>query len=132
MDLHCAGNRRHYVKRPSGKVIGITVGLGLVLSVAAANLASAAPTGVGGLSQRIETVTTTIPTNQHTTVEASCAADEILTGGGYVVASIGPDDKVFANTPAPNNTWHVEIFNDSGFDLLVNVSAVCVSRTGGP
>jgi len=119
------------MNRQSNKIIGISVGLGVVLAVSAVSIASAAPPGPAGLTQRIETVTTTIPPNQHTTVEAQCAADEILTGGGYVVASIGPDDKVFANTPAPNNTWHVEIFNGTAFGLLVSVSAVCIGRPGG-
>lgn len=119
------------MNRQSTKIIGISIGLGLVVAVSGVSVASAAPPDVGGLTQRIETVTTTIPSNQHTTVEARCAADEILTGGGYVVASIGPDDKVFANTPAPNNTWHVEIFNGTAFGLLVSVSAVCLGRPGG-
>jgi hypothetical protein len=119
------------MNRQSTKIIGISAGLGLVLAVSAVSVALAAPPGVGGLTQRIETVTTTIPANQHTTVEAQCAADEILSGGGYVVASIGPDDKVFANTPAANNTWHVEFFNGTTFDLQVSVSAVCLGRPGG-
>ena len=114
------------------KIIGIAIGLGLIIAMSATSAASADPPGVGGLTQRLETVTTTIPADQHTTVEAQCAADEILTGGGYVVASIGPDDKVFANTPAPNNTWHVEIFNGTAFGLLVSVTAICLGRAGGP
>ncbi len=114
------------MNRQPAKIIGAAIGLGLVLAVSTASVASAKPDGVGDLTQRIETVATTIPTDQHTTVEAQCAADEILTGGGFVVASIGPNDKVFANTPAPDNTWHVEIFNGSGVALPVWVSAVCL------
>lgn len=112
------------------KIIGVIVGLGLVLAVAGASIASAAPDGVGGLTQRIELVHTTIPTGAHTTVEASCDSDELLTGGGYTVYSIGPADKVFSNAPANDKTWHVEIINESGFGLQVDVYAVCLSRTG--
>ena len=63
------------MNRQSTKIIGISVGLGVVLAVSAVSIASAAPSGPAGLTQRIETVTTTIPANQHTTVEARCAAD---------------------------------------------------------
>lgn len=110
------------------RVVGVTAGLGLVLTVAAASIAWAGPGGVSGLTQRIEMVHTTIPTAAHTTVEASCRSDEILTGGGYTVYSIGPADKVFSNSPVDDKTWHVEVINESGFGLEVDVFAVCLSR----
>lgn len=119
------------MSRQSLQILGVTGAVGLALAIAAAGVASAQPSGVGGLSQRVVQVHTTLPINQHTTVEASCAADEFVTGGGFTVYSIGPGDKVFSNSPKGESTWHVEIINETADGLEVDVFAVCVSRAGG-
>lgn len=110
-------------------VIGVAAGLGVGFALGASGIALAAPGGgASGFTQRIELVHTTIPTAQHTTVEASCHSDEVLSGGGYTVYSIGSADKVFSNSPADDKTWHVEIINESGFGLEVDVYAICLRR----
>lgn len=116
----------------SAKVIGASVGLGLVLAFAAASVASAGPGGIGGLSQRIENVHATAHGGAITSVEATCESDEMVTGGGYQVGSIGSADKVFINAPLNDKTWLVQIVVDgpSTHEVDVWAFAVCVSRGG--
>jgi hypothetical protein len=65
-------------------------------------------------------------------IDATCAEDETLTGGGYQVGSIGSLDKVYVNAPLDSRTWVVEVINNSGFPLDVWAFAVCVKLTNKP
>jgi hypothetical protein len=58
-------------------------------------------------------------------VEASCEAGEVVTGGGYDIGSIGFDDKVITNGPLDEDTWVVGVFNNTAFEIDVFVSIVC-------
>jgi hypothetical protein len=103
-----------------------TAAVALVIAVAVTTTAAATPTGVHGLAQRIETTHTSAAASTTTELRATCHDDEILTGGGYQVGSIGFNDKIFVNAPLDSNTWLVEMVNDTAFDIDLWAYAVCV------
>lgn len=102
------------------------LGLGLVIAVTMANTASAKPTGVHGLTQRTEQVHIKAPAHDTSEVQASCHSDELLTGGGYTVGSVGFNDKVYVNAPFGERTWLVEMINDTDFEIDLYAFAVCI------
>lgn len=103
-----------------------------ILAGVAASTATAAPPGIGGLTQRIETVQTVAPGGTITEVQATCKPSELLSGGGYQVGSIGFTDKVFVNAPLDDKTWLVEIIVEGPPTLEVDVwaFAVCLGKPG--
>jgi hypothetical protein len=107
--------------------LSAALGLGVVVAVAATGIANATPTGVHGLTQRVETVHATAAAHNTTEVQASCHDDELLTGGGYQVGSIGFNDKVYVNAPLNDKTWLVEIIDDTDFTIDVWAYAVCIA-----
>lgn len=86
-------------------------------------------------SQGFELTTTkrtasgSIAAGAHQSVEASCEAGEVVTGGGYDVGSIAFSDKVITNGPLDEDTWVVGIFNDAASEIDVFVSIIC-AETG--
>lgn len=107
-------------------VVCATLGVGIVMAVATANIASAKPAGVGGLTQRIETAHVIAGAHNVTEVQATCHDDELRSGGGYQVGSIGHDDKIFINAPFEERGWLVEMINDTDFDIHLWAFAVCL------
>ena len=75
------------------------------------------------------TVMGTVAGGTHQSVEASCEAGEVVTGGGYDIGSIGLNDKVITNGPLDEDTWVVGLFNDTAFEIDVFVSIIC-AETG--
>lgn len=59
-------------------------------------------------------------------VTSSCDDGEVLTGGGYSVGSIGFSDKVYLNAPIDEETWAVQVFNNTDLPLDVWVWAICL------
>jgi hypothetical protein len=91
--------------------------------------ASAASPGLKGLTQRIEMTKVVLGANTTVEVDATCEPSELLTGGGYEVASIGSQDKVYLNGPKDQSTWVVEVANNSSYQIHDVVAyAVCLSR----
>lgn len=66
-------------------------------------------------------------TGGHQVFSSDCEPGETLSGGGYSVGSIGFADKVFTNAPVDEDTWMISVINDSGFDIDVWVTAICLS-----
>jgi hypothetical protein len=108
-------------------VICATLGVGIVMAVATATMASAKPAGVGGLTQRIETAHVLAGAHTTTELQATCHEDELRSGGGYQVGSIGHEDKIFVNAPFEERGWLVEMINDTDFDIHLWAFAVCLS-----
>ena len=104
------------------------IALGTGLALATSGTAQAGPNSVKGLTNNIVTVQVTVPSNDVQEAEPACPADQLLTGGGYQVASVGSDDKVFINAPLDNQTWLVEMVNNSGFDIQLTAFAICLGK----
>ncbi len=100
--------------------------LGTGIALAASGIAQAGPNNVKGLTNNIVTVQVTVPANDTQQAEPACPANQLLTGGGYQVASVGSDDKVFINAPLDSQTWLVEMVNNSAFDIQLTAFAVCI------
>jgi hypothetical protein len=63
-------------------------------------------------------------------VMSYCEPEEVVTGGGYSVGSIGFDDKLHVSGPIDDlatgrEGWMVSVFNNTGIDLDVWVTAMC-------
>lgn len=61
-------------------------------------------------------------------VEAYCLPDEVVTGGGYALGSIGFNDKLNADGPITVDGvdgWIVSVYNDTDFDIDLWVTAIC-------
>jgi hypothetical protein len=104
--------------------VAIVLGTGIALAVS--GVSEAGPNNVKGLSNDIITVQVTVAANSVQQAEPTCPAKELLTGGGYQDASVGSDDKVFINAPLNNQTWLVEMVNNTAFDIQLTAFAVCV------
>lgn len=102
----------------------VVLGTGLALVIS--GVAQAGPNTVKGLTNNIVTVQVTVPANSVQQAEPACPANQLLTGGGYQVASVGADDKVFINAPADSQTWLVEMVNNTAFDIQLTAYAVCI------
>ena len=107
---------------------GSALALGVVLAVTLIGTANAGPISVKGLTTNVVTVSATATANNVSEAEASCAPDQLMTGGGFQEASVGHDDKVFINAPLNQSTWFVEIVNDSAFDFQFQVFAICLGK----
>jgi hypothetical protein len=102
--------------------------LGTGIALAASGVAQAGPNAVKGLTTTVVTVQVTVSANSVQQAEPACADKQVLTGGGYQVASVGSDDKVFINAPLDNQTWLVEMVNNSAFDIQLSAFAVCLGK----
>ena len=71
------------------------------------------------------TIHGTIPVHNYASVEAECDEDEVVTGGGYSIGSIGSNDRVFTDGPIDDRTWAVSVMNDTDYVLDVWVTAIC-------
>jgi hypothetical protein len=103
-----------------------TAGLGVAIAVAVSAVASASPAGVHGLTQRTEMAHTMSLAHSTTELQATCRPDELRTGGGYQVGSIGHSDKIYVNAPTGDRAWLVEHINDTDFDIHLWAFAICV------
>jgi len=79
----------------------------------------------GGISITRRTVHDTLPVHEIGTVESACEADEVVTGGGYSLGSIGFNDKLFVNGPSDDRTWAVSVHNDTDYEIDLWVTAIC-------
>ncbi len=102
------------------------VGLGLVIAVTMSATASAKPKGVAGLAQRTVQAHITAPAHNTSEVQAWYDPDELLTGGGYTIFSVGHDDKVYVNAPYQDRSWLVEFVNDTDFNIELYAFTVCI------
>ncbi len=105
---------------------GAVLGLALVITLTVTTTASAKSKGVTGLTQRTVEAHVTGPAHNTSQVQASCDPDEILTGGGYTVASVGHQDKVYVNAPYQDRSWLVEFVNDTDFNIELYAFAICI------
>ncbi len=105
-----------------------TIGVGAVAAAIAITVAIVVPTAAQAAvsSQRIVTVHSVAPAHTTFEVQAPCNRDELVSGGGYQVGSIGFNDKVYVNAPLNKTTWLVEIINDTAFPIDVWAFAVCL------
>ncbi len=85
--------------------------------------------GVSGYTTQVVQVQVNVPANQTGEADATCAAGELRTGGGYVVENVSDNWSVYVNAPLNNGTWVVEIDNEVPVTTTFDSYAVCLART---
>ena len=70
----------------------------------------------------------TVPANSSQAADASCAATELMTGGGFVIASIGQNWSIQASAPIAQNDWQVQVTDLDSFPRNFNSMAVCLAK----
>jgi hypothetical protein len=87
--------------------------------------------GITGLTTHVVQTQVDAPANQTAEADASCGANELLTGGGYDVYNVSPNWSVYQNQPLNASTWYVEIDNEVPLSTTFDSFAVCLAKTNG-
>jgi hypothetical protein len=69
----------------------------------------------------------TVPANSVQTADVSCGANELMTGGGHVINSIGQDWIIPASGPVTTNDWQVKVADLDTFSRDFFSIAVCLA-----
>jgi hypothetical protein len=70
---------------------------------------------------------TTVPANAVQTADVSCGANQLMTGGGHVIFSIGQDWSIQASGPIGTNDWQVQVADLDTFSREFHSIAVCLA-----
>jgi hypothetical protein len=87
--------------------------------------------GITGLTTHVVQAQVDTPANQTGEADATCGANELLTGGGYDVYNVSPNWSIYSNAPLNSNTWFVEIDNEVPLSTTFDSFAVCLGKTNG-
>jgi hypothetical protein len=71
------------------------------------------------------------PANQTAEADATCAAGQILTGGGYSVENVSENWSIYLDAPTGTGTWTAEIDNEVPLTTTYDSFAVCLAKTNG-
>ena len=71
---------------------------------------------------------TTVPANTVRTANEHCAFPQVMTGGGHVIQSIGPDWSIQASAPVTKNDWRVQVADLDSFSRVFDTVAVCLAK----
>jgi len=69
----------------------------------------------------------TVPAMSVQTADVSCGANELMTGGGHVIQSIGQDWIIPANAPITGNDWQVQVADLDTFSRVFFSIAQCLA-----
>lgn len=108
--------------------VGAAVGIGLAIALMGTSPAVAGPVRVHGLATSIVSVSATVPADDTGEADATCAAGDLLVGGGYVVNSTSTDWRIYVDAPLNGTTWLVEPVNFSAQPLSFSAYAICAMR----
>ena len=118
--------RRHLI------AAGVTaVSIGLVGAMTAISPALAGPVNVRGITTVTVTGAATAPANDTSQAEATCAAGQLLVGGGYVIDGTSADWQVYIDAPLNKTTWLAELVNNGSQPLSYSAYAVCAETVAG-
>jgi hypothetical protein len=87
--------------------------------------------GITGYTTHVVQTQVTVPNNQTGEADASCAAGQLMTGGGYDVENVSPNWYVYVNSVLNDSTWFVEIDNEVGLSTSFGSYAICLAKTNG-
>ena len=87
--------------------------------------------GLDGLSTTTVYTAKTTPASVTDEADVSCAAGQVVTGGGYAVTNISPNYTIYVNAELNTSTWLVEIDNEVPATTDYDAYAVCLCRTNG-
>jgi hypothetical protein len=71
---------------------------------------------------------TTAPANSVQTADVSCGANQLMTGGGHVIFSIGQDWAIPTSAPIATNDWQVTVADLDTFSREFHSIAVCLAK----
>ena len=74
----------------------------------------------------VDTMATVAPMSVQT-ADVSCGANELMTGGGHVIQSIGQDWVIPTSAPIANNDWQVKVADLDTFSRVFFPIAVCLA-----
>jgi hypothetical protein len=70
----------------------------------------------------------TVPANSVQTADVSCGPNELMTGGGHVIDSIGQDWMIPASAPITGNDWQVKVADLDTFSRDFDSIAMCLAK----
>lgn len=70
----------------------------------------------------------TVPANSVQTADVSCPANQLMTGGGHVIDSIGQDWAIQASAPISGNDWQVKVADLDTFSRDFSSIAMCLAK----
>jgi hypothetical protein len=94
-------------------------------------LSVAGKKGITGFTTDVVQTQVNTAANQTGEAEATCGANQLMTGGGYDVYNVSPNWSIYVNGPLSGNTWLVEIDNEVPLSTTSDSFAVCLARTNG-
>lgn len=91
-------------------------------------LARANSKPVTALTSSTVAAAATVAGNSDQTADVSCAAHELMTGGGHVMESVGQDWLIPASAPVASNEWQVQADDLDGVSRDFDSIAVCLKK----
>ena len=91
-------------------------------------LAKKNATPITGLTVSTVHTAATVPPYSVQTADVSCGPQEVMTGGGHVIASIGPYWSIQASAPVSTNDWRVQVADLDNFSRDFDSYAVCLGK----
>lgn len=70
----------------------------------------------------------TVPANSVKTANEHCSPQQVMTGGGHVIDSIGQDWSIQASAPVSKNDWRVQVADLDNFSRVFDTLAVCLAK----
>jgi hypothetical protein len=70
----------------------------------------------------------TVPANSVKTANEHCGPQQVMTGGGHVIESIGQDWSIQASAPVLKNDWRVQVADLDNFSRVFDTIAVCLAK----
>lgn len=83
---------------------------------------------VKGLTISTVYTAATVPPDSVQTADVSCGPQELMTGGGHVIASIGPYWSIQASAPVSANDWQVQVADLDNFSRDFDSFALCLAK----
>jgi hypothetical protein len=70
----------------------------------------------------------TVPANSVKNANEHCGPQQVMTGGGHVIESIGQDWSIQASAPVAMNDWRVQVADLDSFSRVFDTIAVCLAK----
>jgi hypothetical protein len=71
---------------------------------------------------------TTVPANSVKTADEHCGPQQVMTGGGHVIQSIGQDWSIRASAPIATNNWQVRVTDLDNYSRVFDTIALCLAK----
>jgi hypothetical protein len=91
-------------------------------------LAKVNGTAITGLAVSTVDTAGTAPANGAQSADVSCPANQLMTGGGHVIDSVGQEWNILASAPISSNDWRVTAADIDGNSRDFDSFAVCLAK----